>query len=294
MRKIGRTLTTMDILNQLIGSHIVAMNARSVSGLQMLESHPDAMGAAKQLVEAGLTDATGALDSGATSKGVAVIQVAGTLVRRHSWLSRVLGATEIGAVEAAVKQATADPRCSGIVLCIDSAGGTVFGTPETANAIRDARKVKPTVAFSDAQCLSGAYWLASNCDAFFMTQSAVAGSIGVVAVHVDHSGADAMKGRRVTEITAGKYKRIAGQHAPLAEAGRAYLQGQVDQYYEQFVESVATGRGVSVDRVLSTMADGRDFIGAQAVTAGLADGIGSLEEAVGAVINQRFNTKGRR
>jgi len=106
------------------------------------------------------------------------------------------------------------------------------------------------------------------------------GSIGVVATHVDVSRAESARGVKTTEITAGKYKRIASSYEPLSAEGRASIQEQVDAIYEGFVEAVADGRGVSVRTVLSKMADGRVFIGKRAVDAGLADGVLSRDALI--------------
>jgi len=84
----------------------------------------------------------------------------------------------------------------------------------------------------------------------------------------------------VTEITAGKYKRIASEHAPLSEEGRQTIQDQVDAIYSVFVDAVAKNRGVSADSVLKNMADGRMFIGKQAVQAGLVDGIATMDQVI--------------
>jgi len=80
-----------------------------------------------------------------------------------------------------------------------------------------------------------------------------------------------------TEIYTGKYKRIASEFAPLSKEGHATIQDMVDTLYSIFVGEVANHRGVSVETVLKDMADGRWFIGQQAISAGRADGVSSLE-----------------
>lgn len=92
-----------------------------------------------------------------------------------------------------------------------------------------------------------------------------------------------MQGIKTTEITAGQYKRVASQYAPLSESGRASIQDTVDYLYSIFVGAVAKARGVSEDKVLQDMADGRVFIGQQAIAAGLVDGVSTLEGAIARV-----------
>jgi ClpP class serine protease len=106
-----------------------------------------------------------------------------------------------------------------------------------------------------------------------------AGSIGVVMAH-EYDPRNHPAGGRVTEITAGRYKRIASDKEPLSEEGRAYLQARVDHLYSVFVDAVAEHRGVSAEHALSQMADGRVFVGQQAIDAGLADGFLTVDAAV--------------
>jgi hypothetical protein len=106
-----------------------------------------------------------------------------------------------------------------------------------------------------------------------------AGSIGVVMAHEFNPRAQG----RVTEISAGKYKRIASENEPLSDEARAYLQDRVDHVYSVFVDTVAANRGVSSAQVLEDMADGRVFVGQQAIDRGLADGFMSVDQAVEAL-----------
>jgi ClpP class serine protease len=119
------------------------------------------------------------------------------------------------------------------------------------------------------------------------------GSIGVVQRHVDISAAEAQQGQRTTEITAGRYKRIASNYAPLTEEGRATIQAQVDYVYSLFVEAVAVHRGVSADRVLQDMADGRVFVGEQAIAAGLVDGVATLDQLIEKLNRERSSGSSR-
>jgi len=129
---------------------------------------------------------------------------------------------------------------------------------------------------------SAAYWIGSAADAVYISgDTSQVGSIGVVAAHMDISKAEEMIGVKTTEITAGKYKRIASRHAPLSQEGRQTMQEMVDYVYSAFVGDVAKHRGVSEEQVLEQMADGRIFFGRQAVNAGLVDGVSTMEELIG-------------
>lgn len=214
-------------------------------------------------------------------RGVAIVPVIGILMRRPSSLQRAFGAIDVDAVRMAVDAAGRDPEARAIVLEIDSPGGQIAGVETLAALVALGARSKPTVAWSDGVMASGAYWIGSAAERVYLgSRTAMAGSIGVAAAHADVSRAEAMAGRKTTEICAGKYKRIASSYAPLTDEGRAEIQEHVDYLYAVFVDAVAGNRKVGVDQVLARMADGRMFIGDQAVDAGLADGIRAFDTVI--------------
>lgn len=209
--------------------------------------------------------------------GVAVVPIMGVLTKNTDWWS---DGTAMNEAKDAFRAALDDPSVHSIVLHIDSPGGTVDGTQGLASVIESAGGQKPITAFSDGTMASAAYWIGSAADKVYISGDTVhVGSIGVVAAHVDVSRLEENFGVKVTEITAGKYKRIASMHAPLSEEGRSSIQDHVDHLYGVFVDDVAKHRSVSVERALE-MADGRVFIGRKAVDVGLVDGIRSLEQII--------------
>jgi signal peptide peptidase SppA len=208
-------------------------------------------------------------------------------------MSQVSGGTSTELFARDVRTALKDPEVRSIVLLVDSPGGAVGGTMAAASAVMAARGVKPIATYSDGTMASAAYWVGSAADQVYVSSGVdQVGSIGVVASHVDVSQREQALGMKTTEIVAGSYKRIASQYAPLTESGRQSIQDQVDYLYSLFVGDVAAQRGVSVEKVLSDMADGRVFIGQQAVDAGLADGIASLDDVINE-LNDRAATASR-
>ena len=200
----------------------------------------------------------------------------------------VSGGTSTQLAARDLRQALDDPEVQSIVLAIDSPGGTVDGTQTLADMVRSAANEKPIVSWASGTMASAAYWIGSaGLQVYAADRTTQVGSIGVVATHVDVSAAEAQKGVRTTEITAGKYKRVASAYAPLSEEGRKTLQDQVDYTYSVFVDAVAQNRGASVEQVLERMADGRVFLGDQAVEAGLVDGIATLDEVIAGMKKHR-------
>lgn len=213
--------------------------------------------------------------------GVAVLPIEGVMAKRANMFMQISGGVSTQLAIRDLQDAARDPSVHSIILSIDSPGGTVDGTQSFAQAIRAVREVKPVVALASGTIASAAYWGGSAAEAVYITDGTTqVGSIGVVATHVDVSKAEEQRGVKTTEVFAGKFKRISSQYGPLTDAGRASMQEQVDYTYSLFVQAVAEQRGVNVEKVLSDMADGRVFMGQQAIDAGLVDGVSTLDDLV--------------
>lgn len=212
--------------------------------------------------------------------GVAVIPIHGVLSKGASFFSFLFGRASMKQIGMAFAAALDDQAVNAILLDVDSPGGTVDGTEELAEQIFQARGIKPIVAYTDGTMASAAYWIASAADKIFISGDTVeVGSIGVVATHIDYSEQDKQYGEKWTEITGGHYKRLASGHKPLSDDGASYIQGQVDYLYAAFVNTIARNRGVDEKRSLA-MADGKIFIGTQAIEAGLVDGVSTFSDLV--------------
>ncbi len=211
--------------------------------------------------------------------GIAKIPVYGVMSKRMNMMSEFSGGTSTQVLKSHIQAAIEDPYVKGIFLDVDSPGGAVEGTKELADHIKEARDIKPIIAFTDGLMASAAYWVSSAASEIFGTDLSQAGSIGVAAVHNDYSKQQEQIGVKKTNIYAGKYKRIASQDEPLSPEGKAYIQEMVDTYYKIFVDDVATNRGVSSEDAMK-MAEGRVFIGNQAKSVGLIDHVGTREMAM--------------
>lgn len=213
--------------------------------------------------------------------GVAIIPIHGVIGKRMNMFSQISGGASTQLIERDVKNALADSKVNSILLHIDSPGGTVDGTQNLASVVREARTQKPVMTFADGTIASAAYWIGSAADEIVSASDTTQiGSIGVVATHTDYSKAEESQGIKTTEITAGKYKRIASNTAPLSKEGAAYLQDQVDQLYTIFVDSVAQNRQTDSATVMERMADGRVFLSKEAMRRGMIDHVASLETTI--------------
>ena len=207
----------------------------------------------------------------AVVEGIAVIEIAGTLVHRGAWIGQSSGLTSYEGIAAQLQAALSDPAIRGIALDIDSFGGEVAGAFDLADRIRAARAQKPVHAFVADHALSAAYALASQADRIILPRTGAVGSIGVVAMHSDMSGALDQKGISVTLIHAGARKVDANPYQPLPEAVRARIAGELEDLRQLFAETVAEGRGLRLDTSQALGTEAAVFRGEAAVFAGLAD-----------------------
>jgi signal peptide peptidase SppA len=211
---------------------------------------------------------------------VAVIDVSGVLMPRPDLFERAfLGATDTEDIARAVTAAEADAAVKSILIDFSSPGGAVAGVQELANLVASVQK--PVVSRARDGMTSAAFWIGCAARSVWLSsETALIGSIGVLALHVDLSERERMLGIRITPIAAGRFKTVGSPHAPLPDDHRATIQSQVDQIYTIFVNDVARFRGVTLERALS-MADGKVYLGRQALAAGLADGIATLDQLIG-------------
>jgi len=210
--------------------------------------------------------------------GVAVLTIDGVIAPKANLFTRVSGSATIEALTEQLQGAAEDPRARSIVLAMDTPGGNVFRVPAFAALVHTLAQQKPIVVHSAGMLASAGYWIGAAGNGVYINDTMVqVGSIGVVATHTYNPRADTSV---KTEITAGKYKRIASSDAPLSAEGQAVLQADVDYVYSEFVNDVARFRGVTSEQVLEHMADGRVFRGQQAIDAGLVDGVSTLDALV--------------
>lgn len=238
-------------------------------------------------VDAGMTGGLQNLE------GIAIIPILGTLVRRASYIGAASGLTSYHEIEAMAEQAFADPMVKAVLLEIDSSGGEAGGVFDLAQRLRTLAQTsgKPLWAIADEAALSAAYAIACAADRVWLTRTAEVGSIGVVAVHVDESVADAKAGFNYTFLHAGAHKVDGHPHAPLPAPVAADIQTDIEQLHAQFIALVAGFRRLTPEVVRATEA--RVYRGEAALQAGLADQIGTRAEAITALQRQLAMSAGR-
>lgn len=180
-----------------------------------------------------------------------------------------------------IEKLTADKRNYGILLYIDSPGGTVYQSDETYLALLDYKKntERPIYAYFASIAASGGYYIGCAADKIYANRNCLTGSIGVIAgSSLDATGMLDKIGVKSTTFTAGRNKNMLNYNNPLTEEQREIMQSVADDAYEQFTGIVSESRKMDINTV-KQIADGRIYTARQAKENGLIDGIMSLEEA---------------
>lgn len=220
---------------------------------------------------------------GKGGKSVAVVRVLGTLMKQSS----SFGGTSTIQLRRDVRTAAADPNVSAILLAIDSPGGTVAGTADLANEVRQARKSKPVWAHIDDLGASAAYWVASQADAVYAnTPTALVGSIGTIQTVYDLSAAAEREGVKTLVFATGPLKGAGVPGSEVTEEQRAYFQDLVDDAQAQFDAAVRAGRGMTAAQ-LAAVRTGGVFPAGKAVGLKLIDGVRGLDRTIDALASAK-------
>jgi signal peptide peptidase SppA len=244
---------------------------------EQLRNGPDASRFVGQFDLANQNDPKSTKPYRTTDKGVALINVFGSLVNRGAWIGARSGMTSYEGLKYQIAAAAADRDVTSILLDIDSPGGEAVGAFEVADAVRAASKSKDIVAVVNGMAASAAYAIASGAPTIITTASGISGSIGVVLMHADYSHALHERGITPTLIHAGARKVDGSPYKPLTDDVKAELKAEVDSFYDLFVGSVAVGRKGKMTDASIRATEARTYIGADAVKVGLADAVGSFE-----------------
>lgn len=217
--------------------------------------------------------------------GIAIIGLKGVISPRLSDEMDISGpgGTSAEGFTKRLRAALDDPRVGGVIVDVDSPGGSVFGVPEAADALYQSRSAgKPVVAVASPWAASAAYWIASAAPELVVMPSGEVGSIGVYTWHEDLSKALADAGVTFSLIRSDISPNKAETHPafPLADSAREDMQASVDRYGRQFVDAVARGRGVKASEVPARFGGGRMVGAAEAVKAGMADRTGTLDDEI--------------
>lgn len=200
----------------------------------------------------------------------AIVPVSGPIFPYANLFTAMSGATSLEQLAADFTMAIDSPQVSRVLLAIDSPGGQTNGIAEFATLVRDAQAKKPVLAYVADQAQSAAYWIAAAAGKIYVAPTAQLGSIGVVG---------SVKPKDPNDKTVEIVSSQSPDKRPdvTTDAGRAQVQALVDRLAQEFVASVAANRGVTEAKVLADFGQGASLVGADAVAAGMADQVTTLE-----------------
>lgn len=173
-----------------------------------------------------------------------------------------------------VEAADEDDAVDALVVHLNTPGGEVVPSDDVRNAVVEFDG--PTVAYATDVCASGGYWIASGCDEIWAREATIVGSIGVIGSRPNAAGLAEKLGVSYEQFTAGEYKDAGTPLKEIEPDERRYLQGLIDDLYEQFVERVAAGREMDEATIRETEA--RVYLGGEALGLGLVDRLGDHDD----------------
>lgn len=201
-------------------------------------------------------------------KGVAIIDMIGTMVHRASGIAAMSGITSYITLSRRFKRALADPQVNAIFINGDTPGGSVNGAFDFADLIYLARGIKPVYTLA-ADCLcSAGILIGSSAEKVYTTQTGQLGSIGVVMKHMDISGWNKEMGINNTYIYAGERKIDGNPDGPLSKKVLGLFEAEVRQLFGMFTNVMARNTELTEQEIIDTQA--AVYLGADAVEAGLA------------------------
>lgn len=212
-----------------------------------------------------------------STANIAIVSIEGTMTKRGSSFSDAGSTTRL---RQTIRQLAADPFIDGIMLKIDSPGGTVAGTSDLAAEVAAAAALKPVHAFIEDMTASAAYWVASQAQRVTANSPiSLVGSIGTFVGLYDVSGAAAQQGIKAVVIKSGKFKAAGFPGTEITEEQKSVWQEVIDKTQSEFTAGVARGRGMSIEQA-ANLADGRSHVASDAMKLGLIDGISSFDAAM--------------
>lgn len=192
------------------------------------------------------------------------------------------------------RDACDDEHVKGILLRVNSPGGTVATSQEILDAVRAAQKKNiPVVVSMGDVAASGGYYISCSADRIFAEPGTLTGSIGVIMHLMDLSEIEKKIGVKPLVVKSGQFKDIGTMDRPPSPEEKQILQSIIMDSYDMFVTAIADGRKMPKDTV-KKLADGRIYSGRQALAVKLVDELGGVEEATASlqkIARERFKAR---
>jgi protease-4 len=172
-----------------------------------------------------------------------------------------------------------DANIKAIVVRINSPGGAVGPSQEILQQLEKIRKKKKVVASLGTLAASGGYYIACGADLIMANRGTATGSIGVIMQFTNMAALSKMIGVDFFNIKAGRYKDVGSPFRPMSKEEQAYMQGLINNIYQQFLKDVSRLRKIPLEK-MRTIAEGKIYTGEEAKAVGLVDEFGNLPDAI--------------
>lgn len=178
--------------------------------------------------------------------GVAYLEINGILGKRLSLLEMQCGSFDIALLEEQMANVRDDPKVHTLVLNFETPGGRVQGLEQAGESILEVSAAgKQVIGYTEMQCCSAGYFLASACDQFFAHPDAVVGSISTICAAIDRSGEFEQRGWVLELFTTGKYKGVGVPGKAWTEEDRQFVRERGAVLDAVFKDFVGKHRGLS-------------------------------------------------
>lgn len=208
----------------------------------------------------------------------ALINVFGTIEAR--------GETSADKINAALQSAFEDKNTAGVVLRINSPGGSPVQSGIVFDEMRRLKAKHPDIplyAVVEDLCASGGYYVAAGADKIYVNKASIVGSIGVLMNGFGFTGAMEKLGVERRLMTAGDNKGFLDPFSPVNPAQKAHVEAMLGDIHQQFIEVVRQGRGKRLQET-PEMFSGLVWTGEQSIKLGLADELGTVDSVARDVI----------
>ncbi|MBB6431075.1 S49 family peptidase [Algisphaera agarilytica] len=185
----------------------------------------------------------------------------------------------------ALEDALYDENIMGVVLRLDSPGGSALASEVIWQAVRDVAAEKPVFAVVGSMAASGGYYIVSGADQIYVQPHSILGSIGVVGGKITLGGLYDWAGVSITRRSRGPGGDLFNSVEPFTTEQRVTVRKALQVVYDQFIDRVEIGRGDRLPDV-STVAEGRLFVGTTSIENGMADRLGGLDQALADLAEQ--------
>ncbi|NNF99851.1 MAG: signal peptide peptidase SppA [Desulfobacteraceae bacterium] len=208
----------------------------------------------------------GVSDRKIAGENVGIIEIIGTISESKNIIDNLKAFRENDAIKA-------------IVLRIDSPGGAVGPSQEIYQEVRKTTEVKSVIVSMGALAASGGYYIAAGANGIVANPGTITGSIGVIMGFTNFQQLLEKIGLVPVVIKSGEFKDIGSPAREMTPAEQQLLQNVIDDIHQQFITAISDGRKMEIARI-EPIADGRLITGKAALSLGLVDRLGNLEDAV--------------